>query len=79
MTDLLSLDMISDGEEVEVVTLAGGRGLVTRLAEMGITPGTRVKIIRRIGGRGPVEIYVRGSILALGWGVARKIIVKRVR
>lgn len=79
MTDLLSLDMLSDGEEVEVVTLVGGRGLVTRLAEMGITPGTRVKIVRRIGSRGPVEVYVRGSILALGWGVARRIIVRRVR
>lgn len=71
--------MLSDGEEVEVVKLAGGRGLVTRLAEMGITPGTRVKIIRRIGSKGPVEIYVRGSTLALGWGVARRIMVKRVK
>ncbi|MEM2505385.1 MAG: FeoA family protein [Candidatus Bathyarchaeia archaeon] len=78
LNDLTSLDMLLEGEEAEVVMLVGGRGLVTRLAEMGITPGTRIRIVRRIGNRGPVEVYVRGSILALGWGIARKIMVKRV-
>jgi Fe2+ transport system protein FeoA len=42
---------------------------------MGLTPGTEFKIEKK-GYICPVEISVRGSKLALGYGVAAKILVR---
>ena len=42
---------------------------------MGLTPGTEFKMVRK-GRLCPVEISVRGSKLAIGCGVAAKILVK---
>jgi len=53
----------------------GGFGLVRRLAEMGLTPGVEVKLLRKGPFRGPLQIEVRGVALALGYGVASKVFV----
>ena len=70
------LTSISEGEKATVVCAIGGRGLVRRLAEMGLTPGTKIKVLRKGILGGPVQIEVRGVSLALGHGVASKIFVK---
>jgi len=57
-----------------VKEVKGGWGLRRRLAELGITPGTRIQVIKSSGG-GPVLVSVKGSRIALGWGVAMRIIV----
>jgi len=57
----------------------GGCGIVRRLAEMGLTPGVEVKLLRKGPFRGPVEIEVRGVALALGYGVAAKVFVKPLK
>jgi len=56
----------------------GGRGwgLRKRLMDMGLTPGTRVTVIKSAPFRGPVEVLVRGSRLALGRGMAERIYVE---
>jgi Fe2+ transport system protein FeoA len=51
-------------------------GFVRRLAEMGLTPNTEVKVVRRSLFRGPIEVEVRGVSLALGYGLASKVLVK---
>lgn len=38
---------------------------MTRLREMGLVPGTRVKVVRRAPLGEPLEICVRGSTLAM--------------
>jgi Fe2+ transport system protein FeoA len=45
--------------------------------EMGLVPGTEVTVLRKAPFRGPIEVGVRGTSLALGFGVASKVIVKR--
>ncbi|MDH5440155.1 MAG: ferrous iron transport protein A, partial [Candidatus Bathyarchaeota archaeon] len=57
---------------------AGGRGwgFQRRLMDMGLTPGTRVTVVRSAPFRGPVEVSVRGSRLALGRGMAERIFVE---
>mgnify|MGYP000598435706 CR=1 FL=1 len=77
--ELVPLPALGPGGEGIVVLLMGGRGLVRRVAEMGLTPGVRVKIVRRSPFRGPVEVRVRNTIVALGRGVAMKILVKPLR
>lgn len=53
-----------------------GYGLQKRLADMGLTPGTKVTIIRSAPLNGPIEVLVRGYRLALGRGMAEKIFVE---
>jgi len=71
------LTNLNRGEKGIVAFAVGGRGLVRRLTEMGLTPGTEVTIVRSAPFHGPLEIEVRGFSLALGYGVASKVFVKR--
>ena len=64
--------------EVGIVQyLAGGRGLTSRLATLGFTPGARVTMVQNFG-RGPIIVMVRGTRIALGRGEAQKIMVTPV-
>ena len=53
-----------------------GWGFKKRLMDMGLTPGTRVTVVKSAPFHGPLEILVRGSRLALGWGMAERIFVE---
>ena len=53
-----------------------GWGFRKRLEDMGLTPGTRVTVVKSAPFRGPLEIYVRGSRLALGKGMTERIFVE---
>ncbi|MBC7130718.1 ferrous iron transport protein A [Candidatus Bathyarchaeota archaeon] len=75
----MSLLNLAEGEKAIVIKTNGGYGLIRRLAEMGLTPGTEVKILRKCTFGGPVEIEVRGVALALGRGVASRILVKPLK
>jgi len=68
------LSRVKAGETVTVIALGAGWGLQRRLADMGLTPGVRIKVISS-GRPGQVVIEVRGSRMALGHGVAAKILV----
>ena len=43
----------------------GGWGMERRVLDMGLTPSTRVTVLKSAPFSGPVEIMVRGSILIL--------------
>ncbi|MDI6860433.1 MAG: metal-dependent transcriptional regulator [Caldisericia bacterium] len=73
---LIPLSEVKEGEEVEVVLIRGGRGFVQRLCDLGLTPNTKIKILRKAP-FGPIEISVRGYNLALGRGVVSKIWVRK--
>ena len=71
---MMPLSMVSAGEVVQVVSINAGWGLQRRLADMGLTPGVEVRMVNKQG-RGPVLLELRGSRLALGHGIAHKIMV----
>ena len=74
----MPLAMVGPQEVVTVVGVRAGRGLTQRLAEMGLTPGVTLKVLG--GSRpGPVLVNLRGSRVALGFGVAQKIMVEKSR
>ena len=50
--------------------------MVRKLSLMGFTPGTIVEVVSVF--RGPVLVRVRGTVVAIGRGVARRIIVEKV-
>ncbi len=70
------LSDIAQGQEVLLVGLDGGREFVHRLAELGLTPGVRFRVIRR-GGLGPFIISIKDTRLMLGRGMTRKVMVRR--
>jgi ferrous iron transport protein A len=71
----LSLTQIKEQKEAVIASIAGGQQATKRLVDMGLTPGTRIKLLRKAFW-GPLEIEVRGSRLVLGRGLAVKILVK---
>jgi DtxR family Mn-dependent transcriptional regulator len=52
-------------------------GCEKRLMDMGLTPGTSVTVVKSAPFHGPIEVLVRGSRLALGRGMAERIIVEK--
>jgi len=78
-SELCALTDLAEGEKGVMIRAVGGFGLVRRLAEMGLTPGVEIKLLRKGSFGGPVEIEVRGVALALGRGVASRVLVKPVK
>ena len=72
----MPLAMVCPGEEVTVVGVKAGRGLSQRLADMGLNRGVTLRVVNSQM-PGPVIINLRGSRLALGHGIAHKIMVER--
>ncbi|MFQ6094789.1 MAG: ferrous iron transport protein A [Candidatus Bathyarchaeia archaeon] len=84
----LPLTALKDGETGIITSIAsgsgrrrgraGGRGwgFQKRLMDMGLTPGTTITVVKSAPFRGPVEILVRGSRLALGRGMAERVLVE---
>jgi Fe2+ transport system protein FeoA len=46
-----------------------------RLSDLGLTPGTKVTVVKSAPFYGPLEVRVRGSRLAIGRGMANRILV----
>ncbi len=75
--NMLPLTALLEGEEGAVEKIMGGRSACQRLSAMGLTPGTRVKVVKSSLFGGPMLISVRGTTLALGRGIAEKVLVRR--
>ncbi len=73
--EIMPLVDVPENTKVQIVSFSGGYNFVRRLQEMGLVPGQIAKIIRN-SKVGPVEVSVMGSNLAIGRGIASKILVK---
>jgi len=69
------LTNLKNGQEAVIDSVTGGTNATKRLADLGLTPKTKIKILRKAL-LGPLEIEVRGAKLVLGRGLASKIIIK---
>ncbi|OYT59513.1 MAG: ferrous iron transport protein A [Desulfurococcales archaeon ex4484_217_1] len=70
----IPLSHVPAGYTVRVVSIMAGRGAARRLAEMGLTPGSIVRILKN--DVGPILLYVRGITVAIGKGMAMKVLVE---
>ncbi len=68
------LTMASPGT-YEVADLRGGREFTGKLLSMGVQAGKRLELITT-GGCGPLMVNVEGSRIALGRGIAHRILVR---
>jgi DtxR family Mn-dependent transcriptional regulator len=64
------------GEKGKIFDIRGGRRLIQRLNDLGLTIGAIVTIQGEAPFAGPVRLLVRGSTLAIGRGIAARIIVQ---
>ena len=72
----MPLSMLSAGEEAQLVDVRGGHGIRRRLSAMGLNPGMKVTVVQNTM-RGPIILGVMDSRIALGRGMAHKILVSR--
>jgi ferrous iron transport protein A len=72
----LTLAEMRTGQTGTVVGVLGGHGLIQRLDALGIRPGKKMTKLSSTLFRGPVTLRVNNSRVAVGFGMARKIIVE---
>jgi len=72
----VSLVQIKANHKGKIIEILGGTNLYHKLMNMGLYKGKEVIKLSHIGLRGPVVVKVGRSVLALGHGVAEKIIIE---
>jgi DtxR family Mn-dependent transcriptional regulator len=70
------LSNLRTGDEAIVAFVRAGNGACKRLVDMGLTQGTRVRVVNVAPFKGPVEIAVRDTTLALGRSLASSVFVE---
>ncbi len=73
---ILPLSRMEAGQSGTVVEITGGHGLVRRLEALGIRTGKKVTKISSMLFRGPVMVKVDSSQVAIGFGMASRVIVE---
>jgi len=72
----LTLGQMEAGQTGKVIQIMGGRGLTRRLEALGIRPGKEVTKISSMLFRGPVTFRTDQTRVAIGFGMASKILVE---
>jgi len=76
--DRIPLTALKKGEKAIIVSHKGGRGFENRMSSLGLRPNAVIKKISSQLFHGPVTIQVGNSQIALGHGMARRIMVERI-
>ena len=71
----ITLRQMQTGQSGVVVQIQGGHGLINRLSALGIRPGKRITKVGSMFMRGPVTIQLDSAQVAIGFGMANKVIV----
>lgn len=72
----MTLDSIRTGQKARVVEVLGGWGLRQKLNELGIVPNQVISVSNSSIWRGPIVVRINSNEVALGRGVARKVVVE---
>lgn len=71
----MPLTLVSVGEEVRLLSVRGGQALRKRLADLGLNVGMTVRVVQ-VDPQGPIILAVKDSRLAIGRGMAQKVMVE---
>lgn len=72
------LTTLLPGERARIVALGPGKGRQHHFRTMGLMEGKIVKVIATQPARGPFVIDVEGTQIAVGRGMARHILIKKL-
>ena len=73
----MALSTLPAGRQGVVHSLCGSHEFCSRVANLGFTPGTPLRVLQNRG-HGPVLISLRGTMVALGRAEAAKVVVREV-
>ena len=76
--ELIPLTECIIGSRVKISEIAAGRGASLNLANLGLHIGNVIRLERRSPFRGPLTVEHQGSEIAIGFGLAQKILVTEV-
>src|SRR4030042_2843808 len=74
--NLTPIRELKGGKYGKISFIGGEQKVLQRLLDMGLTPGTRIKVVKVAPMDGPVEVAVRGPQLALGQDIACNVFVE---
>ena len=74
--DKMTLIQVQTGQTVRIMSFNGGEGLERKLRQLGLVPGDNARVLRHAPLGGPVLVEVDGRSIALGRGVASKVVVE---
>ncbi len=72
----VDLTRMKAGQWGKVIEIHGGHGMTRRLEAMGIRPGVKITKISSQIMRGPVIVKTGNTQVAIGFGMARRVLVE---
>lgn len=73
---VIDLTQMRKGERGKIVDIQGGWGLLRKMETLGIKQGTEIVKVSSQLMRGPITIRVGNTQVAIGFGMARRVIVE---
>ena len=74
----MTLDKLPIGETAVITNVGGEEALRCRLLDMGLTPKTKIKIVKVAPMGDPIEIHIRDYMLSIRINDAEKIEVEKI-
>lgn len=71
-----ALTQLKENETGTVIQINGGVNVINRLNSLGIMPGRKITKVSSMMIKGPVTVQVNRSHIAIGYGMAEKIVVQ---
>ncbi len=78
MNNSIALTNLKQGDEGFIVEIMGGHVLLKKLNSLGIRSGKKITKISHMMFDGPVTVGVGNTRIAVGRGMANKIMVKKI-
>ncbi|MCX6671722.1 MAG: metal-dependent transcriptional regulator [Euryarchaeota archaeon] len=75
LLEIISITSLKPGQKGKIAFIQGGKGVIQRLCDLGLTNKTSISILRSAPLNGPIEICVRGCKIVIGRDIANKIFV----
>lgn len=74
--NLVSISDLKEHDVGKIAFIRGDRRALRRILDAGLTPGTKIGVLRAAPAKGSLEVAARGSKLALGQDIASNIFVE---
>jgi ferrous iron transport protein A len=72
----MTLIQVKTGQTVKIKHFEGGANFEHKLRQLGLVPGDNARVLRHAPLGGPILVEVGGRSIALGRGVASRVVVE---
>lgn len=71
---ITTLDKVPEGKVATLISIEAGKGLLSRLLNMGFIPGSKIKVLVN-NGKGVLVVSVHDTEISISRGIAQKLLV----